>query len=280
MKFKAWGARRVIENNYKTALRKLGRFLTALISPDDTPEDIASKMDELTASDAMATWAGALAKKFVTHVLDENSRTWRQAASKEGHGKQIYNELQHELQGPVGTRVNELIDENAQYIKSLPADVALQMTKHMESEAYKGSRQAYTYPEFQAMVGDMSMKHAKMIARTETAKAMSALTQARAEQCGHDWYIWHTTENERVRESHQLMNHVLCRFSDPPAPEKLAGKKSAGHYNPGNIYNCRCYAAPVILWDEVEWPHKVCFCNTIKKLSKMQFIRYFGTGGE
>jgi SPP1 gp7 family putative phage head morphogenesis protein len=276
MKFTAWEARRHIEAKYKTALRNLGRFLVAQITADDTEDSIVGKLSGLASSDAIGVWARTLATTFITHLLDENSRTWRQAAAEAGQGRQIYNALQRELSGPVGRRVNELIDDNARYIKSLPDAVAQQMTRHMASEAFKGSRQAYKYPEFQDMVGDMANWHAKLIARTETAKAMSALTQARAEELGHDWYIWHTCEDQRVRDSHRHMDGVLCRFSDPPAPEEIVGERSAGRYNPGGIYNCRCYAEPIILWEEITWPAKVCVGDSIIRMSKAQFKRQFG----
>ena len=132
MKFTAWEARRSIENKYKAALRKLGRFLVGLIGADDTITDITGKLAALASSDAMGVWAQSLAKTFITHTFEENARTWRQAAAKSGEGRSIYNALRHEFQGPVGQRVNELIDQNAKYIKSLPNDVAHQMTSHIK----------------------------------------------------------------------------------------------------------------------------------------------------
>lgn len=276
MKFKAWEARRHIENSYKTALRKLGRFLVGLIGDFDTADTISNKFSTISSSNPFRAWAEALAHTFVTHTLEENARTWRQAAAKSGQGSTILRALEHELEGPVGDRVRELIDQNAQYITSVPETVSHDLVRHIASKAYAGSRTAYKSNEFKRMVGDMSNAHAKLISRTETSKAMSALTQARAEYTGHDWYIWHTAEDIRVRESHRKMDKVLCRFSDPPAPEELVGEKSAGHYGPGNIYNCRCFAEPIIVWDEIEWPHKVYSGGAISTMGKKQFQNTFG----
>jgi uncharacterized protein with gpF-like domain len=277
MKFTAWEARRSIENSYKSALRKLGRFLVGLIEADDTITDITGKLAALTSSDAMGVWAQSLAKTFITHTLEENARTWRQAAAKSGQGRQIYNALQHEFEGPVGKRVRELIDDNAKYIKSVPQEVAQQLTRHVASEAFGGARNAYKTDEFKTYVGDMANWHAKLISRTESAKAMSALTQARSENLGHDWYLWHTAEDQRVRESHAHMDGVLCRFSDPPSPEAIIGIRSTlGRYNAGNCPNCRCYSEPIILWDEVAWPAKVCVGNSIVRMGKAQFQHRFG----
>ena len=276
MKFTAWEARKHIEAKYKTALRKLGRFLIGLISDDDSYEDIQKKLSDVQSSNPFNRWAQSLAHTFVTNTLEENARTWRQAAQMSGQGETIRRSLETELQGPVGRRVNELIEQNAQYIKSVPEDVRADLTKHVETQAYRGSRTAYKTEDFKKLVGEMSNNHAKLISRTETSKAMSALTQARAEYTGHDWYIWHTSEDVRVRDSHKKMDKVLCRFSDPPAPEELVGEKSNGHYSPGNIFNCRCYAAPVILWRNVEWPHKVYANGQISSMGKKQFMDTFG----
>ncbi len=276
MKFTAWEARKHIEAKYKTALRKLGRFLVDMISDEDTLDDILGKFSKASASKPFTTWAQALAHTFVTHTLEENAKTWRQAAAMSGQGGVIRQALKQEMSGPVGRRVDELIKENAKYIKSVPQEVSADLVRHVQSQAYQGSRSAQSTPEFRKMVGNMSTNHARLISRTESAKAMSALTQARAEDTGHDWYIWHTAKDVRVRPSHKEMNGVLCRFSDPPAPEELIGEKSAGHYGPGNIYNCRCYAAPVILWREVVWPHKVYANGSIRMMSKKQFTDEFG----
>lgn len=271
MKFTAWEARKHIENKYRTALRKLGRFLIGLISDEDTEKDILKKLSKVQSSKPFAKWAQALAHTFVTNTLEENARTWRQAAAMSGQGETIRRGLEKEMEGPVGDRVRELIDQNADYIKSVPENVRKDLTRHIASEAYQGSRTAYKTDDFKKMVGEMSNNHARLISRTETSKAMSALTQARAEYTGHDWYIWHSTHDVRTRKSHRNMDNVLCRFSDLPAPEELVGEKSEGHYAPGNIFNCRCYSAPIILWRNVEWPHRVYADGSITTMSKKQF---------
>jgi len=277
MTFKAWEARRHIETKYKTALHKLGRFLLDQIGEGDTVEAIASKLDNLGNSEAFTDWAQSLARTFVTNTLEENAKTWRQAARMSGQGQEINAMLQRELSGPVGDLVRAMIDDNAKYIKSVPQDVAQRLTNHVASQAQSGSRTAYKTTEFKEYVGNMSDWHAKLISRTESAKAMSALTQARAEYTGHDWGIWHTAEDGRVRKSHKKMDDVLFRFSDKPAPEELVGEKSAGHYGPGEIYNCRCYAEPVILWSAVKWPMRVYAGGSITTISNLRdFKEKFG----
>jgi len=276
MKFTAWEARKHIESKHKAALRKLGRFLSALIDDGDSLDIVVQKLNSASKSDEIVKWSESLAHTFVTNTLEENAKTWRQAAAMSGQGNMIRKELENELRGPIGEKVKELIDQNAQYIKSVPEGVAKDLVRHIHSKAYEGSREAEKSPDFKEMVCEMSNNHAKLISRTETSKTMSALTQARAEYTGHDWYIWHTSKDQRVRDSHKLMDGVLCRFSDPPDPEEINGEKGNGHYGPGNIFNCRCYAAPVILWKNVSWPHAVYANGQIRTMSKTEFQVEFG----
>ena len=279
MKFTAWEARRHIENKYKTALRKLGRFLVDMIGDDDSLDAITSKLESFSDSEQFQGWAESLAHTFVTNTLEENARTWRQAARMSGQGNDIRQSLANELQGPVGVKYRELIDNNAKYIKSVPKDVTTQLVRQVSGQEIKGSRTAFKTDEFREYVGDMVDWHAKLISRTESTKAMSNLTQARAEYLGHDWAIWHTSEDQRVRESHRKMDGVMFRYSDKPAPEELIGEKNVGHYGPGEIYNCRCYAEPIIAWDEVEWSMKVYANDKITSMNRKTFIERFG-GGE
>jgi uncharacterized protein with gpF-like domain len=110
-----------------------------------------------------------------------------------------------------------------------------------------------------------------LIARTEVSKTSTALTRARSEDIGIRWYVWKTSEDARVRSSHKHMDNVLISWSSPPSPEKLDGLRSVGHYHAGEIWNCRCYAEPVIEVEYLSWPHKVYCGGQIVKMSRKQF---------
>ena len=115
-------------------------------------------------------------------------------------------------------------------------------------------------------------RRARLIARTETSKATTALTQARAEELDLQWYLWRTSEDQRVRVSHRRMNNVIFNWKSPPAPEKLVGEKStAGRYHAGNIWNCRCYPEPLLRFDQVPWPHKVFVGGAIRPMTLVAF---------
>lgn len=276
MTFKAWEVKRRIERNYYTALRKLRKFILRSLENARTLQDILDDLSQISESDELDRWSHAYAHTFATAIQEEDARTWRQAAAKSSAGLRMYKDLQKEMSGPVGDRVREIIDNNAHYIKTLPQTAAKEIVRFTGTQAFADNRESYTADKFKALVGHMTENHAKLISRTETSKAHAALTQARSEATGLNWYIWHTSEDERVRSSHRIMDDVMCRYSDAPHPEALAGEKDAGGYSPGNIYNCRCFAEPVIEWGLIKWPMKVYASGQITRMSKHQFEETFG----
>ena len=67
------------------------------------------------------------------------------------------------------------------------------------------------------------------------------VTRARHEDAGIRSYTWRTSEDERVRESHQALDGQVFRYDDPPTDED-----SGEAVNPGDAIQCRCTADPVI----------------------------------
>lgn len=111
----------------------------------------------------------------------------------------------------------------------------------------------------------ISYRRARIIARDQTAKLNSALTQGRMADAGIETYIWSTSEDERVRgnptglypkalPSHYVMNGKICRWDDPTVwlenGEWVKRAGDAPYFHPGMAIMCRCVAIPN--WDELE----------------------------
>ena len=111
----------------------------------------------------------------------------------------------------------------------------------------------------------ISYRRARIIARDQTAKLNSALTQGRMADAGIETYIWSTSEDERVRgnptglypkalPSHYVMNGKVCRWDDPTVwlenGEWVKRAGDAPYLHPGMAIMCRCVAIPN--WDELE----------------------------
>lgn len=65
------------------------------------------------------------------------------------------------------------------------------------------------------------------------------LTQQRQTTLGLDEYIWRTSRDERVRQTHRNLEGTTHRWDDPPT----VGERQV---HPGEDYRCRCTAEPVV----------------------------------
>jgi SPP1 gp7 family putative phage head morphogenesis protein len=219
--------------------------------------------------------AEALATRMLRSVAQVNAKTWRAAASKSLHGKQIFEALRTEMGGALGTRVDEIRAANAQLLLQLPARVAKRAAAFIASEQRRGRRSEAIAKSLQKQMPDVIRTRVRMMARTEIGRAETAFTRARSERLGLDWYVWATSEDGRVRASHRKLAEVLVNWNDPPSPEELAHEGNPfGHYHPGTVPNCRCLALPLVDLNEVRWPHKVYSHGKIEYVSRAQFERW------
>lgn len=97
----------------------------------------------------------------------------------------------------------------------------------------------------------ISKRRAKVIARDQTQKAVVGYTQARAQQLGFQYYIWLTSNDERVSKGkggHDKLNNRIYKYDNPTAIIDSYGNIG----EPSKRVNCRCIAAPFILKPGVE----------------------------
>jgi len=93
---------------------------------------------------------------------------------------------------------------------------------------------------------------ARLIARDQIGKFNGELTRVRQESIGIKEYIWHTVEDERVRDEHKALDGMLCRWDDDTVYSDDDGRTwkdraSIGAFigQPGEDYQCRCWAEAV-----------------------------------
>ena len=242
-------------------------FITGL----ENPLDIVSQLRFLIQNPIFKDYAQTSAMKMVTHLFSDAGRTWREAARVNSQGRTIYESLRKELQGPIRGFFYYQVNRNAEIIKTLPLDITTKVTNFISDETIKGRRASDIALDIQKMFPSASKAKASLIARTEVSKTQTALTRARSESLGLPWYVWRTSEDSRVRNSHEIMDDVLVMWNDPPSPEALKGEKSLGRYHAGEIFNCRCYAQALITLDDVQWPHKVYRNGSITRMTRVQF---------
>ena len=92
----------------------------------------------------------------------------------------------------------------------------------------------------------LSDKHCKLLARDQMGKLNGQITQAQMEEIGLDMYVWSTAYDDRVRESHAIMEGLLCRWDDASVCSYDNGKtwvdrpSGAVQLHPGQDIQCRC----------------------------------------
>lgn len=136
--------------------------------------------------------------------------------------------------------------ENAALIKSIPD----QTISRVQGIVQRGVRAGQSAKSLEADIMremETTRARARLIARDQTSKLNGQLTQRRQEAIGLKTYYWDTSNDERVRPSHDALEGKLCRWDDDSVYSDDGGKTwkprlliraYIGH--PGSDYQCRC----------------------------------------
>ena len=125
--------------------------------------------------------------------------------------------------------------ENVSLIKSIPDQYFKQIESIVFTGTTQGSQAGSMIKQIQGL-NNSTTKRAKLIARDQSSKINSAISQQRQQNLGVEEYIWVSADDARVRPTHKANNGKRFRWDDPP--------KKTGH--PGNDIQCRCVARPII----------------------------------
>ncbi len=95
--------------------------------------------------------------------------------------------------------------------------------------------------EIEWQIEDVTTSRAELIARDQTLKLNALVTKERHAAAGIQTYIWTTSSDERVRETHAALEGQEFSWEDPP---EINDDGDTGC--PGEDYQCRCIAFPVL----------------------------------
>lgn len=269
-----WKTSKRLERNYEKILKVIQNQFFQAISNKNNANEMINMLKVVSRQHSFETYCQEIALKMVTSVYQKTEGNWRKAAEQNTKGREIYEALKKEKQNVLMENViQKLIEQNATLIKTLPLDIASDITKYIEKETTKGRRAEELVQEIKIKFPEKTKANAKCIARTEISKAQSALTKTRAEILNIQWYIWRTSQDERVRNAHKHMEGVFVSWKDPPSPEQLSKSKyQYGKYHAGEIFNCRCYAEPIVDIHFVKFPRKVYYNGRIVRMTKAEFL--------
>lgn len=231
---------RAIEEEFKRALMKIarasGHVIERHIRGSGIFNEAAMKKALADYSRALTPWAKNQSKKLLEATLKRinSDKAYREQAKK--MGKSLTEEI---YESETGFIALALQNEQVELIKSIPIEAGERAQK-LAMEALADGRRTDEIARELMKTTEVTESRAKLIARTETARANTALNLARATSVGSELYVWRTSGDSDVRESHRKMNGKVFRWDDPPT----LSDGMVGH--PGTFPNCRCYAEPVL----------------------------------
>lgn len=133
-------------------------------------------------------------------------------------------------------------DENIGLIENAAREYAADVREVFDDPANFG----LTVKELQDKLverGSVSESRAELIARDQTLKFNAGINRIRQVNAGIERYVWSTSHDERVRPEHAELDGQVFSWSSPPQLEN-------GPLHPGQDYNCRCVALPLLEEEE------------------------------
>lgn len=136
------------------------------------------------------------------------------------------------------SQIKGFVQQNVTLIKSVEETYFKDIEQAVFNGLEKGQT-AKTIGEKFAERGDISQGRAALIARDQISKLNGLMSAKRAEDAGVKSFIWTTSGDNRVRDSHEDLNGKEFTYNE--------GASVDGEDNvlPGMPINCRCIAVPV-----------------------------------
>lgn len=184
-------------------------------------------------------WARSVADIMLRRAASADYDTWLRIGQK--ISRETRRKLKDAAAGPIFNRLRE---EQVALIRSLPMEAAKRAQEWAASGLSDGQRYADIAQRIKNELGGVTESRAICIARTETARARSNFTQARAQAVGSTHYVWHTVGDNAVRPRHRELDKTVHSWSDPPICDVGAGGTPIRSH-PGCVFNCRCWPEPL-----------------------------------
>lgn len=234
---------RTIQKIYLEILKKIYNTSNIIALSRGSREQIISSVAKMNTSESYDQFCKRYAKILASQGILTRRGTWRKFYEEAKKRRMVglpktWTEFETSI-------LKNAITHNFNMIKSIPNET-LKMLEHkytstLIEEVAKGQ---LPRGSFQKQLMSHGHKNAKLIARTETAKLQTAITENRALDLGSVAYIWLASNDRRTRPSHRAMNGVVV-FWRPDTQKPLLDNMRG---NAGEFPNCRC--DPQAIFDE------------------------------
>lgn len=208
----------------RSAIEYIDRLKVTGYIADSFPKfNLESQMKNLDS------WAEEKSKAFASGVEEFHRKTWRNELNQKT-GIDLKSIMKESTVKPT---IDKAIKENVDLIKSIPQEYHDKIIAAIDKGMVDGD-DSITLKKAIKEIGDVTESRATLIARDQTSKMLSDLNEVRQKEIGIERYIWTTSGDSRVRETHAANEGKSFRWDNPP--------EETG--NPGEDVQCRCVADP------------------------------------
>lgn len=132
------------------------------------------------------------------------------------------------------------------WIKSFTEKEIKELRADMKSAVFSGNRYESVVKKIQTSYG-VTARKAKFLARQETSLLMTKFKESRYTDAGVKEYRWKCVSGSKlhpVRPWHKALEGKIYRWDTPPVTTKPG--EPLRRNNPGQDFNCRCMALPIV----------------------------------
>jgi SPP1 gp7 family putative phage head morphogenesis protein len=222
------------DRQYGVQLRRLARTIGDIVhglwrGPGESTSEIETTLRHY--STMVGPWARSVAERMLVDVARRDETAWYE----------ISRGLRHTVaSAPIRPAITDLLEAEVGLITAMPLDAEARI-RDLAREAVTGGRRWEEVAEDILSQHQVSTARANLIARTETGRAATVITEARAVHVGSPGYIWRTARDSRVRPLHRELEGTFHAWNDPP----VSGEHGELAH-PGAIYNCRCFPEIIV----------------------------------
>lgn len=131
----------------------------------------------------------------------------------------------------------------------LISTVGQEIVAGLDAEIMDAARRGVLTSDLRKIVSErlgIGQRHAQFIARDQIAKLNSKITESTQKAAGIESYKWRSSRDQRTRPAHRALDGTVHRWDDPPVVDPKTGRRD----HPGEDYQCRCVAIPVVDLDD------------------------------
>ncbi len=145
--------------------------------------------------------------------------------------------------------INVWVDDNIGLIASIPQDSLNEMKQIVQDGFATGATIKEITKNIEYRYG-VSKRKARLLAVDQLAKLYADMSERQQRDAGCTEYIWSTSRDQRVRDSHKALEGKKFDWNNPPIVDAKRGRRC----HPGKDYACRCVAIPVFKYANIKLP--------------------------